>query len=104
MDVDRRLIYLDHLASTPLDPEVRAAMLPWLDPARAEEMARTAVALGGRVAIHAIGDAANERVIDLMARLIGTGVDPSLLRIEHASVLTARDIGRRWRTRGIYIG
>jgi cysteine desulfurase len=35
MDVDRRLIYLDHLASTPLDPEVRAAMLPWLDPARA---------------------------------------------------------------------
>ncbi len=25
-----RLIYLDHLASTPLDPDVRSAMLPWL--------------------------------------------------------------------------
>jgi cysteine desulfurase len=35
MDVDKSLIYLDHLASTPLDPEVRAAMLPWLDPTRA---------------------------------------------------------------------
>ena len=29
------MIYLDHLASTPLDPEVRDAMLPWLEPARA---------------------------------------------------------------------
>jgi cysteine desulfurase len=35
MNADGQLIYLDHLASTPLDPEVRAAMLPWLDPARA---------------------------------------------------------------------
>ncbi|WP_342239844.1 cysteine desulfurase family protein [Inquilinus sp. OTU3971] len=26
-------LYLDHLASTPLDPEVLAAMRPWLDPA-----------------------------------------------------------------------
>ncbi len=28
-------IYLDHLASTPLDPAVLAAMLPWFDPAAA---------------------------------------------------------------------
>ncbi|MDH3472634.1 MAG: cysteine desulfurase [Rhodospirillales bacterium] len=35
MDAERRPIYLDHMASTPLDPEVRAAMLPWLDAARA---------------------------------------------------------------------
>lgn len=28
-------IYLDHMASTPLDPEVLAAMLPWLAPERA---------------------------------------------------------------------
>lgn len=28
-------IYLDHLASTPLDPSVLAAMLPWLDPTAA---------------------------------------------------------------------
>ena len=27
------LVYLDHLASTPLDPEVLDAMRPWLDPA-----------------------------------------------------------------------
>lgn len=30
MGKDRRPIYLDHLASTPMDPDVRAAMLPWL--------------------------------------------------------------------------
>ena len=35
MDGQRPRIYLDHLASTPLDPDVRAAMLPWLDGARA---------------------------------------------------------------------
>ncbi|WP_343712026.1 cysteine desulfurase family protein [Inquilinus sp.] len=28
-----RVLYLDHLASTPLDPEVLDAMRPWLDPA-----------------------------------------------------------------------
>ena len=32
---DRQPIYLDHLASTPLDPKVRAAMLPWLAAAAA---------------------------------------------------------------------
>ncbi|MGH7185472.1 MAG: cysteine desulfurase family protein, partial [Pseudomonadota bacterium] len=31
MTTGERLIYLDHLASTPLDPGVRAAMLPWLE-------------------------------------------------------------------------
>ena len=29
------MIYLDHMASTPVDPEVRDAMLPWLDAAAA---------------------------------------------------------------------
>ncbi|MGH6944364.1 MAG: aminotransferase class V-fold PLP-dependent enzyme, partial [Geminicoccaceae bacterium] len=33
MPVHPRLVYLDHQASTPLDPRVRAAMLAWLDPA-----------------------------------------------------------------------
>jgi cysteine desulfurase len=33
--VARDAIYLDNLASTPLDPRVRAAMLPWLAPERA---------------------------------------------------------------------
>ncbi len=31
MTADRDILYLDHMASTPLDPEVRDAMLPWLD-------------------------------------------------------------------------
>ncbi len=35
MAQEGRLIYLDHMASTPLDPEVRAAMEPWLDPTQA---------------------------------------------------------------------
>jgi predicted amidohydrolase YtcJ len=65
-----------------------------LDPSWAAEMARAAVALGGRVAIHAIGDAANARVVDLMEGLIEQGTDPARLRVEHASVLTRRDIGR----------
>jgi predicted amidohydrolase YtcJ len=65
-----------------------------LDPAWARRMADTALALGGRVAIHAIGDAANRRVLDLMEDLIGGGADPSMLRIEHASVLTRPDLAR----------
>ena len=31
MNTAGRVIYLDHLASTPIDPRVRAAMLPWLE-------------------------------------------------------------------------
>ncbi len=31
MNAAGRIIYLDHLASTPIDPQVRAAMLPWLE-------------------------------------------------------------------------
>jgi len=33
MSTTDRILYLDHLASTPLEPEVLEAMLPWLDPA-----------------------------------------------------------------------
>ncbi|MGH6945339.1 MAG: cysteine desulfurase family protein, partial [Geminicoccaceae bacterium] len=33
MPAPARLVYLDHQATTPLDPRVRAAMLAWLDPA-----------------------------------------------------------------------
>lgn len=65
-----------------------------LDPPRAAAMARTAADLGGRVAVHAIGDAANAAVLDLMEELIESGTDPELLRIEHASVLAPGDAER----------
>jgi len=65
-----------------------------LDPRHARTMATAALSIGARVAIHAIGDRANENVLDLMDSLIRDGADPSLLRVEHASVLTERDIGR----------
>jgi len=65
-----------------------------LDPEWAADLARASLRLGGRVAIHAIGDRANGGVLDLMERLIAEGADPGMLRIEHASVLTAADIER----------
>ncbi len=65
-----------------------------LDPALAEELAVVALGMGGRVAIHAIGDRANAAVLDLMEGLIREGADPGRLRIEHASVLTDYDIRR----------
>ena len=58
------------------------------------QMARAALAMGGRVAVHAIGDRANGAVLDLYERLIDEGADPTDLRIEHASVLTAPDLAR----------
>ncbi len=64
MGENRRLIYLDHLASTPLDPEVRAAMLPWL----------TAAAAGNPHSDHTAGWRAAAAVDDTrasIARLIG---------------------------------
>lgn len=65
-----------------------------LDVDRAEALARASLEMGGRVAIHAIGDRANGGVLDLMERLIDGGADPAMLRVEHASVLTAADIAR----------
>ncbi|MBI5158338.1 MAG: amidohydrolase [Acidimicrobiia bacterium] len=65
-----------------------------LDPAWCLSMARTSLRLGGRVAIHAIGDRANASVLDVMETLLAEGADPGLLRIEHASVLTPGDISR----------
>jgi predicted amidohydrolase YtcJ len=64
------------------------------DAAKARLMADTCLSLGGTVAIHAIGDRANDRVLDLFETLIGEGADPGRLRIEHASVLTSEAIAR----------
>jgi predicted amidohydrolase YtcJ len=57
-------------------------------------LAEAAIDLGGTVAIHAIGDLACSRVIDLFAELRLRVDDPARLRLEHASVLTRDDIGR----------
>ncbi len=65
-----------------------------LDPAWADRMIRATSSLGGKVAVHAIGDAAATRVLDAMERAIDQGVDPAHLRVEHASVLTESDIER----------
>ncbi|MGH8916086.1 MAG: amidohydrolase family protein, partial [Acidimicrobiia bacterium] len=49
------------------------------------------------VAIHAIGDRANDNVLDLFEDLIGMGADPARLRVEHASLLTEPAIERMGR-------
>ena len=58
------------------------------------EMGRTSLDLGGSVAIHAIGDRANDLVLDVHEELIDGGADPARLRVEHASVLTEATIDR----------
>lgn len=60
-------------------------------------MAHIAVNAGRSVAIHAIGDAAAGRVLDLFEHLVAEGVEPHRLRMEHASVLAADDIDRMGR-------
>jgi len=64
------------------------------DPEHVMEMARTSMMLGGSVAIHAIGDRANDGVLDLFEELVGMGADPERLRVEHASLLTDAAIER----------
>jgi len=58
------------------------------------EMARTSLVLGGAVAIHAIGDRANDLVLDVHEDLIEDGADPGRLRVEHVSVITDQTIAR----------
>ena len=65
-----------------------------LDFAHAVEMGQASVDLGGVVAIHAIGDRANDSVLDVFEHLIRRGADAARLRVEHASILTAPTIDR----------
>lgn len=58
------------------------------------EMGRVSLELGGAVAIHAIGDRANDLVLDLHEELLDGGANPALLRVEHASILTDETIDR----------
>lgn len=57
-------------------------------------MAQESLSAGGVVAIHAIGDRANDLVLDLHERLIDDGAAPDRLRIEHASVVRPETIER----------
>lgn len=70
-----------------------------LDHGHARTMAGASLDLGGTVAIHAIGDLANDQVLDLFENLITEGADPAKLRIEHASLLTERAVERMARLR-----
>jgi hypothetical protein len=65
-----------------------------LYPGQAFAMADASLEAGGGVALHAIGDRANDVVLDLFEGLIDDGADPSLLRVEHASLLTDAAIER----------
>ncbi len=65
-----------------------------LDPEWAASLAKRALEIGERVAVHAIGDLANSAVLDLFERLISAGTDPAGLRVEHASVLGRTEIER----------
>ncbi|MGB7860033.1 MAG: amidohydrolase [Acidimicrobiia bacterium] len=64
------------------------------DPDVTLRMARTSLEIGGVVAIHAIGDRANDEVLDIHGQLVREGGDPSKLRVEHASILTNPTIDR----------
>lgn len=73
-------------------PETRG--MTRLNVAQAIEMGQASLDLGGVVAIHAIGDRANDTVLGVHSCLIDNGADPSRLRIEHASILKERTIER----------
>lgn len=61
-----------------------------LQPDRDLSLALGTLELGGLVAIHAIGDQANDAVLDLYQRLADAGTPGERLRIEHASMVTPR--------------
>ncbi len=65
-----------------------------LDPDRSGALARRSLELGGKVAIHAIGDRAAGLVLDLFERLRREGAEGADLRIEHASLLADADVDR----------
>ncbi|MDH3729884.1 MAG: amidohydrolase [Acidimicrobiia bacterium] len=65
-----------------------------LDHEWAVGLARQALPMSERIAIHAIGDRANAAVLDVFDQLIADGADPAQLRVEHASVLGREEIAR----------
>ena len=65
-----------------------------LDFRHALAMSRAALDLGGGVAIHAIGDRANDAVLDVFDVLVAEQRDASQLRVEHVSILSEAAIER----------
>ncbi len=73
-------------------PATRGTVRLQTDPAL--NLVRAAQDLGGWAAVHAIGDRANDLVLDMFDEAIGRGADSARLRIEHASVLSPKAIAR----------
>jgi predicted amidohydrolase YtcJ len=66
-----------------------------LTEAEITETMRRALAADFRVAVHAIGDAANRMVLDAMESVVAeTGAEDHRMRIEHAQILDPADLGR----------
>jgi predicted amidohydrolase YtcJ len=57
-------------------------------------VAQKSIELGGRVAIHAIGDRAVDGVLDVFDGLIARGASPDDLRMEHVSVISPAQVDR----------
>ncbi len=68
-------------------PQTRG--LPLLSVEELRTQARSAVALGKQVAVHAIGDAANDMVLDALT-VVGCPEQDRRCRVEHAQVLDAK--------------
>ena len=62
------------------------------------DVAKTALDLGGMVAIHAIGDRAVSGVLDVFDELLANGAESDDLRMEHVSVASPELISRFART------
>lgn len=76
------------------DPENRGLVL--IPPDELYRQTAEAAARGFQVCVHAIGDRANTLVLDTFERVLGEQAPARALRlrVEHAQILTERDIGR----------
>jgi predicted amidohydrolase YtcJ len=67
--------------------------LPLLTPEQLRVQATAALALNRQVAVHAIGDAANEMVLSAFAA-VGCGTGDKRCRVEHAQIIDVPDLRR----------
>lgn len=79
--------------SSPYHDQAETSGMLRIDPSL-PDTARACLELGGKVAVHAIGDLANRQVLDLFEELLEDGARPEDLRIEHASVLGDEEVDR----------